>query len=112
MLSNSLKSIPEKLKDNAELVNGSLRGIVKTLNDRGYNELYIDGGLTIQGFLNEDFIDEMIIATIPVLLGGGTPLFGDLQETQEFDHRGTEILINEIVQSRYTRKQSKRQVPS
>lgn len=104
VLSNSLQSIPEKFKDNTEIVNGSLKDVVNTLNNRGFNRLYIDGGKTIQGFLKEDMIDEMIISSIPVLLGGGTSLFGDLSEQQEFEHVNTKILIDEIVQSHYRRK--------
>lgn len=104
VLSETLNSVPEEFKDQAELVSGSLKEIVSGLSERGYNELYIDGGKTIQSFLNEDMIDELIISTIPVLLGGGVTLFGDLSEQQEFKHMSTKTLIDEIVQSRYTRK--------
>jgi dihydrofolate reductase len=31
----------------------------------------VDGGKTIQGFLEADLIDEMIITTIPIVLGSG-----------------------------------------
>lgn len=103
VLSNSLKSIPGQYKDKAELLTGSPSNIVTTLNERGYKALYIDGGKTIQQFLEEDLIDEMIISSLPVLLGGGTPLFGDLSMQQEFAHVSTNILINEIVQSHYRR---------
>ena len=104
VLSNSLKSIPKKYDEKAELTSGSPKEVVTALNDRGYNSLYIDGGKTIQGFLKEDMIDEMIISTIPVLLGGGITLFGDLSEMQEFNHVSTTVLIDEIAQSHYRRK--------
>ena len=106
VLSNTLKSIPNKFKDKAELVTGSLQEVLTGLNKRGYNELYIDGGNTIQGFLNEDMIDELIISSLPVPLGGGIALFADLAEPLEFEHVSTEILIDEIVQSRYRRKKT------
>lgn len=40
----------------------------------GYNRVYIDGGKTVQGFINEGFVDELIITRIPILLGEGIPL--------------------------------------
>lgn len=101
VLSTTLTCVPPDHAGHAEVINGSPKEIVSTLNKRGFNELYIDGGATIQSFLREDMIDEMIISTIPVLLGGGTSLFGDLVNHQEYRHLGTEILIEEIVQSHY-----------
>jgi dihydrofolate reductase len=35
----------------------------------------VDGGKTIQSFLEKDLIDEMIISTISIILGNGIPLF-------------------------------------
>lgn len=101
ILSNSLKSIPEKFQNHAELVKGELKEIVKSLNKRGFNKLYIDGGKTVQSFLKEDLIDEMIITTIPVLLGGGSPLFGELDSPMQFGHVKTEVFLNAIVQNTY-----------
>ncbi len=104
VLSNTLKTIPEKFKDKAEFINGSPAKIVTELNQKGYNRLYIDGGKTIQSFLKEDLIDELIITTIPVLLGGGSSLFSDLPNELNFKHIKTQLFLNEIVQSHYKRK--------
>lgn len=49
-------------------------------------------------------IDELIITVIPILLGGGIPLFGELPERMEFDYVKTEIFLNEMVQNHYRRK--------
>ena len=86
VLSNSLKSIPEGYEAKAEPIKGSLSKVVEKIHQRGYKHLYIDGGVTVQSFLKEDLIDEIIITIIPTLLGGGTPLFGELSEQVEFEH--------------------------
>lgn len=70
VLSNTLK-----IADKAEIISGSPSDIIKTLDNKGYKNLYIDGGKTIQSFLKEDLIDEMIITVIPKILGEGVPLF-------------------------------------
>ena len=40
--------------------------------------MYVDGGLTVQSFMRADLIDEITITTAPVVIGGGIPLFGRL----------------------------------
>lgn len=104
VLSRTLKDIGKGYDGKAELINGSLKDIVKEINQKGYNRLYIDGGSTIQGFLKEDLIDELIITTIPILLGGGSVLFSDLPNEMKFKHVDTKMFLNEIVQSHYKRK--------
>jgi len=105
VMSRTVDSIPEKYQDKVELVKGSISEILETIHKKGYNKLYIDGGATIQGFLKEDLIDELIITTIPVLLGGGYPLFSDLSAELKFEHLKTEVFLDEIVQSHYCRKE-------
>ena len=46
----------------------------------------------------------MIISTIPVLLGGGIPLFGELTKPMEFEHVKSEVFLNAITQDTYLRK--------
>ncbi len=104
VLSRTLNSIPDDYKDKVELVQGTLSEILEKIHQKGYNHLYIDGGATIQSFLNEDLIDELIITTIPVLLGGGSPLFSELTKDLKFTHIETVIFLKELVQSHYKRK--------
>ena len=82
VLSNSMKSIPEGYEVKAEPIKGSLPEVIEAIYQKGYKRLYIDGGVTVQSFLKEDLIDEMIITIIPILLGGGIPLFGELPKAK------------------------------
>jgi dihydrofolate reductase len=104
VLSNTLKEVSGDLSGKAEIINGDPREIINTLKFRGFKNLYLDGGITIQNFLAEDLVDELIISRIPYLLGDGTPLFGSLEESMLFDHVETEVFDNGIVKSHYTRK--------
>ena len=104
VLSNSLTEIPMSLYDEVEIVNGDLNELTERLNGEGYMDLYIDGGRTIQSFLQEDLIDEMIITRVPVVLGGGIPLFGDIGYRLHFRHRETKVYNNYLVKSHYIRE--------
>ena len=104
VLSTTLKKVPVKLIGKVELINGSIKEIVKTLNEKGFHKLYIDGGTTINSFLEEDLIDEMILTTIPILLGGGIPLFKDFSKPLEFEHIKSEVFLDAIVQDTFCRK--------
>ena len=101
VLTNSLTTVPDKVKDLATVVSGDLKDVVAAIHSKGYKNLYIDGGKTIQSFLRQNLIDEMIITTIPVVLGGGTPLFSNLEKPIDFELVGTEILLGQLVKHHY-----------
>lgn len=104
VLSNSLKTVPERFAGKVTLLSGSPTAVLKSIHEMGLYRLYIDGGRTIQSFLELDMIDELRITTIPILLGGGAPLFGNLSTTLMFEHVKTEVFLGELVQSWYRRK--------
>lgn len=104
VLSNTMTGIPADYREKASVVNGPLPALVHSLNAQGYKRLYIDGGQTIQSFLKDDLIDELIITQMPVLLGGGSPLFGELASAMPLEHLGTQVHLNAMVQSHYRRK--------
>jgi len=106
VLSTTLDEIPESHNGKAFLVKGSLVEILSQIHNQGFYRLYIDGGATIQSFLRADLIDELVISTIPVLLGGGSPLFSELPDHLEFELVDTRTYLNQITQTHYKRKRS------
>ena len=54
--------------------------MIRKLRDDGLTRIYLDGGLVIQSFLRDGLVDDMTITTVPVLLGRGISLFGELDE--------------------------------
>jgi dihydrofolate reductase len=103
VLSNTLKEIPKNLTNKAKIINGDIKQINKDLIKQGFKNLYIDGGQTIQSFLKEDLIDEMIITTVPILLGDGIPLFHKWDQQLKLKHKNTMIYNNSLVKSHYIR---------
>ena len=103
VLSNQLEEIPKSHKGKAFLVKGSLTEVLSQIHQKGYHRLYIDGGTLIRSFLKEDLIDEMILTTIPILIGGGVALFADLPKQLKFDLIATKTYLNQITQNHYKR---------
>ncbi|NND94761.1 MAG: dihydrofolate reductase [Flavobacteriales bacterium] len=103
VLSNSLAKVPEKLSGKAHLVKGSLEDVLKDLHESGHLRLYVDGGSTIRSFLAKDCIDEMIITRIPILVGDGVPLFGNIPVSLKFELVESKVYLGQIVQDHYKR---------
>ncbi|PMV24853.1 MULTISPECIES: dihydrofolate reductase family protein [unclassified Pseudomonas] len=100
-LSRQQLQIPTHLEGKIEVMAGDVTTLVATLAERGMKHLYIDGGQTIQAFLEAGLIEELIITRIPVLLGKGVCLFSQMGSEQELRHLGTYVSDNGFVQSRY-----------
>jgi len=103
VLSSVLKEVPDELAGKVEFISDSPKEILVHVNFLGFKNLYIDGGIIIQSFLAEDLIDELIISRIPILLGGGLPLLGELDNPLKFTHKSTEVYDNALVKSHFVR---------
>lgn len=101
VVTNSMISIPNGYEDKIELIKGLPSDIVMYLKDQGYENIYIDGAKTIQNFLKEDLIDEMIITTIPIVLGGGKSLFGELPKSKKFKLINSKVISDIGVKNHY-----------
>ena len=84
-----------------EHMSGPPTEIVSQLAARGVRHIYVDGGITIQRFLQAGLIQRLIITRIPVLLGSGIPLFGPLDRDIHLRHVATRELGGAMVQSEY-----------
>lgn len=101
--SQTISKIPEQLESRVRLVTGDVHEVLLNIHAQGFNRLYIDGGQVIQSFLREDLIDEMILTTIPVVLGGGIPLFGKTDGMLRFRCAQAQTWSNGLAQCRYKR---------
>ena len=84
-----------------ERIMGQPRDIAAQLDVRGIHHVYVDGGLTVQSFLEAGLIDRLIINRVPVLIGSGIPLFGPLSRDIPLRHTATRTLKGGGVQSEY-----------
>tara|TARA_R110000796_G_scaffold71409_3_gene162018 strand:+ start:5370 stop:5921 length:552 start_codon:yes stop_codon:yes gene_type:complete len=87
---------------------GSLTDLVKQLKSENGKNIYCDGGAeVINELLKNDFIDELIISIIPVLLGNGTRLFKDGRSEQLLEFVTAKTFDTGLIQLHYNRKKHK-----
>ena len=84
-----------------ERMSGAPADIVSQLAGRGIRHIYVDGGITIQRFLQAGLIQRLIITRVPVLIGTGVPLFGALAHDIALKHVATRQYATGLVQSEY-----------
>lgn len=84
-----------------EQMAGTPTDIVAKLEARGVRHVYVDGGITIQGFLRAGLIQRLIITRVPVLIGEGIPLFGVLGRDVRLEHIATQQYAGGLVKSEY-----------
>jgi dihydrofolate reductase len=104
VLSTTMTEEPAKFKGKVEFVSGSPKEVLQHLEGKGYKNIYVDGGVTIQGFVREGLIDEMTITRVPIVLGSGSSLFGNDGMEMEFRHVETVVYNDYLVRSKYVRK--------
>jgi dihydrofolate reductase len=84
-----------------ERMSGTPAEIVSQLDARGIRHIYVDGGITIQSFLQAGLIQRLIVTRVPVLIGAGIPLFGAVQRDIILRHVATRQYASGLVQSEY-----------
>jgi dihydrofolate reductase len=101
VLSSRPLEIPLQLEGKVRVDSGRPEDIVARLQSEGKRHLYVDGGATIQRFLQAGLIHEITITLIPVLLGGGIPLFGSSGDEVPLQLIAATSSGNGFVQIRY-----------
>ncbi len=75
--------------------------VMRDLEREGWKRVYVDGGLVVQSFLREGLIEDMVLTRVPILIGAGRPLFGELARDIRLRHLDTSAYASGFVQSRY-----------
>ncbi|MEE2717840.1 MAG: dihydrofolate reductase family protein [SAR324 cluster bacterium] len=101
VLSHRNLTIPGPLQNTVTLSSESPAALCDRLSQNGVKRLYVDGGAIIQSFLKAGLLTDFTITAIPVLLGKGIPLFGDLEADLPLEHQETKVYDFGFVQSKY-----------
>jgi dihydrofolate reductase len=84
-----------------EQMSGPPADIASRLSAQGAQHVYVDGGVTIQGFLRAGLIQRLVVTRVPILIGSGIPLFGALLGDVRLRHIATKAFQGGLVQTEY-----------
>lgn len=93
--------VPEELKGKLQFSGLDPRKLLEDLEGQNFHRVYVDGGQVIQSFLRDGLIHDMVITTVPVLIGGGKSLFGDLAQDIDLELVCSRTFPSGLVQSSY-----------
>jgi len=102
VLSNTVKEPPGNLHGKIEMYSGDIQDLIIKLESCGLKHAYIDGGSTTTSFINLKLINEMTITKVPVLLGGGIPLFGKIHKPVKLENAKASVFANDFIQVKYS----------
>ena len=93
----------EKVEGNARLAGGSIAEEVAALKEEPGGDLAVGGAGLAASFTRLGLIDEYRLFVSPVVLGGGTPFFPDLEERIALELVETRTFGSRVVYLRYRR---------
>ncbi|PHR94061.1 MAG: deaminase [Robiginitomaculum sp.] len=102
----SQDDVPEHLAEKVRITHQTPHDIMEELYAEGWRNAQVDGGKLIQSFLRSGLIDSLNLTQIPVLLGGGIPLFGALDRDINLEHTQTSSFPSGFVHSKYKIKKT------
>lgn len=80
---------------------GTLEGLLDDLHAEGARAVYLDGGNLVAQGLDAGLVDELTLSLVPVILGGGVPLFRGERARSDWRLVDTRRLPSGLVQVRY-----------
>ena len=96
--------VPEHLQGKVRFSKQTPEQVMELLAAENRHRIYVDGGQIIQSFLRAGLVHDMILSTMPVLIGEGRRLFGSVNQEMDWNLVSCQSFPSGLVQSRYQRK--------
>jgi dihydrofolate reductase len=103
VLSKTLKlnDIPKELRDRVSISEKTPRRVMASLSEQGWRRAYIDGGKIIQSFLRDGLVADMTVTIVPILIGTGKRMFGELDADIDLRLLETKAFPSGLITTRY-----------
>jgi len=103
VMSQSLNEsdIPADLNGKVSLTRLSPKELMSALNKEGWKRAYVDGGQLVQSFIREGLIEDVTLTLVPILIGSGLRLFGEVDRDIDLQLRHSLAFGSGMVQNHY-----------
>lgn len=93
--------VPGALEGKVRFARLTPKQALEELERQGVRRIYLDGGRLVQSFLREGLVADMVLTTVPVLIGSGRALFGALARDIDLQLVSSRSFPSGLVQSTY-----------
>ena len=93
--------VPAELADRVSLTTLDPPAVMREVAEKGWSRAYVDGGRVVQAFLQHGLIEDLVLTVVPVLIGGGRRLFGELERDIELELLSARSFDSGLVQTHY-----------
>ena len=93
--------VPEALRGKVRFSNAGPAAAMAEPESQGLRRVYVDGGQLVQSFIRAGLVADMVLTTVPVLIGAGRPLFGGLPNDLDLALVASRSFPSGLVQSTY-----------
>ena len=93
--------VPAALEGRLRFSDAAPLQAMEALEREGVRRVYVDGGQLVQSFIRARLIEDMVLTTVPVLIGAGRPLFGMLPQDRALALVASRSFPSGLVQSTY-----------
>ncbi|WP_027864318.1 dihydrofolate reductase family protein [Massilia alkalitolerans] len=93
--------VPAALRGKVRFSSAAPADAMAELESQGVRRVYVDGGRLVQSFIRAGLVEDMVLTTVPVLIGAGRPLFGTLPHDLDLSLVASRSFPSGLVQSTY-----------
>lgn len=93
--------VPDSLQGKVRFSDLTPSQTMEELAHQNVLKVYVDGGQVVHSFLRHGLVVDMVITTVPVLIGAGKSLFGTLPQDIDLTLISSRIFPSGLVQSTY-----------
>lgn len=103
VMSNTLSQgdVPAELQGKVEMTGLDPQSLMDEMERRGWTRVYVDGGAIVQSFMRLGLVQDLKLAIVPILIGDGIRLFGDLPADVDLKLTETKGFASGLVEMRY-----------
>lgn len=95
----------QNTKENTHFVTEHIIEVISQLQEENGKDIWLMGGGEMTTlFLNNDLVDEMIITTMPIILGGGISLFPDNPKESNWKAIEVKYFENGVSQTKFIKE--------
>lgn len=93
--------VPDSLQGKVRFSSLTPSQTMDELANQNVRKVYVDGGELVHSFLQDGLIEDMVITTVPVMIGAGRSLFGALPQDIKLALVSSRSFPSGLVQSTY-----------